>query len=274
MSAPITLPFRLPRPPRTTIASMVTSGSSHMCGWTGDTGVATTPAIAASPTENATVTTLLGAPFTLSPDTAVSAVVDWTTLSHENVTACTRVFLQTPLGFNWTLKGIGVPPANPYNVLAMYKNANGGPGQYRIGVEEVASGPCKQQATLTGATMTVTDPTTTGSWGVNAQVSLWDGATAHVLKPFGAVDAAPGGAYPQLSAEYIVASNPDLIVLADSVCCDQTPSTVGARPGWSGIEAVRTGSILRIDDSIASRWGPRLVNFVRAVGSALRRLEG
>lgn len=87
-------------------------------------------------------------------------------------------------------------------------------------------------------------------------------------------DAAPGGAYPQLSAEYIVASSPDLIVLADSVCCGQTASTVGSRPGWSGIQAVRTGSILRIDDSIASRWGPRLVNFVRAVGSALRRLEG
>jgi cobalamin transport system substrate-binding protein len=87
-------------------------------------------------------------------------------------------------------------------------------------------------------------------------------------------DEAPGGPYPQLSAEYIVASNPDLVVLADSVCCGQTPATVGGRPGWSGIEAVRTGSILRIDDSIASRWGPRLVNFVRAVGSALRRLEG
>jgi iron complex transport system substrate-binding protein len=87
-------------------------------------------------------------------------------------------------------------------------------------------------------------------------------------------DAAPGGPYPQLSAEYIVASNPDLVVLADSVCCGQTPATVGGRPGWSGIRAVRTGSILRIDDSIASRWGPRLVNFVRAVGSALRRLEG
>ena len=87
-------------------------------------------------------------------------------------------------------------------------------------------------------------------------------------------DAAPGGPYPQLSAECIVASSPDLIVLADSVCCGQTPATVGARPGWSGIAAVRTGSILRIDDSLASRWGPRLVSFVRAVGSALRRLEG
>jgi hypothetical protein len=37
----------------------------------------------------------------------------------------------------------------------------------------------------------VTDATPTGSWTANAQVSLWDGTTAHVLKPFGAIDAAP-----------------------------------------------------------------------------------
>ena len=87
-------------------------------------------------------------------------------------------------------------------------------------------------------------------------------------------DAAPGGSdYPQLSPEFIVSSNPDLIVLADSVCCGQTPDTVASRPGWSGMKAVRNRSILRIDDSIASRWGPRLVNFVRAVGSALGRLQ-
>ena len=87
-------------------------------------------------------------------------------------------------------------------------------------------------------------------------------------------DAAPGGTdYPQLSPEFIVSSNPDLVVLADSVCCGQTPDTVASRPGWSGIKAVRNRSILRIDDSIASRWGPRLVNFVRAVGAALGRLQ-
>ena len=62
-------------------------------------------------------------------------------------------------------------------------------------------------------------------------------------------------------------------MLADSVCCGQTAATVAARPGWSGIKAVRSRSIVRIDDSVASRWGPRLVDFVRAVGTALRRLE-
>jgi cobalamin transport system substrate-binding protein len=82
-----------------------------------------------------------------------------------------------------------------------------------------------------------------------------------------------GTGYPQLSAEYVVSSSPDLIVLADTVCCGQKASTVAARPGWDRINAVRTGSIVRIDDSIASRWGPRLVNFFRAMASALARLR-
>ena len=86
-------------------------------------------------------------------------------------------------------------------------------------------------------------------------------------------DAAPGGSdYPQLSPEFIVASNPDLVVLADSVCCGQSADTVASRPGWSNVKAVRNRTILRIDDSIASRWGPRLVNYVRAVGAALGRI--
>ena len=82
-----------------------------------------------------------------------------------------------------------------------------------------------------------------------------------------------GSGYPQLSAEYVVAANPDLIVLADTVCCGQTQKTVGARPGWSSIRAVRNGEIVRLDDSIASRWGPRVVNFVRAVASALSHVH-
>ena len=82
-----------------------------------------------------------------------------------------------------------------------------------------------------------------------------------------------GFGYPQLSAEYVVSASPDIIVLADTVCCGQKASTVAARPGWARISAVRTGSIVRIDDSIASRWGPRLVDFFRAMSSALARLR-
>lgn len=79
-----------------------------------------------------------------------------------------------------------------------------------------------------------------------------------------------GTGYPQLSAEYILASDPDLIVLADTRCCGQSRATVAERPGWSRLTAVKRGQIAVIDDSIASRWGPRIVNFVRAIAEALR----
>ncbi len=81
-----------------------------------------------------------------------------------------------------------------------------------------------------------------------------------------------GSGYPQLSSEYVVSQSPDLIVLADTVCCQQTRATLGSRPGWSSVAAVRSGQVVRLDDSIASRWGPRIVNFVRAVASALARV--
>jgi iron complex transport system substrate-binding protein len=99
-----------------------------------------------------------------------------------------------------------------------------------------------------------------------------------MYKLFGLVniaDKAKGsGTYPQLSAEYIIASNPDLIVLADTVCCGQTRSTVAARPGWSGIAAVKRGEVVPVNDSIASEWGPRIVLFLKAVASAVKTLEG
>jgi iron complex transport system substrate-binding protein len=80
-----------------------------------------------------------------------------------------------------------------------------------------------------------------------------------------------GSGYPQLSGEYIVSANPGLIVLADTRCCGQSAATVAARAGWSGLAAVRNHRVIGIDDSVASRWGPRIVDFVRAVGKALRR---
>ncbi|HEY2311846.1 MAG TPA: ABC transporter substrate-binding protein, partial [Gaiellaceae bacterium] len=74
-------------------------------------------------------------------------------------------------------------------------------------------------------------------------------------------DAAGGtsGGYPQLSGEYIVAKNPQIIVLADTKCCQQSYSTVAARPGWNTISAVQHHRVVEADDDVASRWGPRIV---------------
>jgi iron complex transport system substrate-binding protein len=80
-----------------------------------------------------------------------------------------------------------------------------------------------------------------------------------------------GSGYPQLSAEYIVASNPDIVVLADSICCGQSAATVGTRAGWGQLSAVKGKRVIAINDSVASRWGPRIVDFARAVAEVARR---
>ena len=85
-----------------------------------------------------------------------------------------------------------------------------------------------------------------------------------------AADSTASG-YPQLSAEYILGANPGLIVLADTRCCGQSVGSVAGRPGWSNVAAVKTRSVVAIDDSVASRWGPRVVQFVQAVAKVLRK---
>jgi iron complex transport system substrate-binding protein len=74
-----------------------------------------------------------------------------------------------------------------------------------------------------------------------------------------------GSGYPQLSAEYLLQQDPDLIFLADTKCCGQTAETVAARPGWGELQAVQEGRVVELDDDIASRWGPRVVDLLRTV---------
>jgi len=78
-----------------------------------------------------------------------------------------------------------------------------------------------------------------------------------------------GNDYPQLNAEFLIAADPDLIFLADANWSGESPATVAARPGWDQVTAVKNATVIVIDDDIASRWGPRLVDFVEAVAAAL-----
>jgi iron complex transport system substrate-binding protein len=84
-------------------------------------------------------------------------------------------------------------------------------------------------------------------------------------------DGAKGG-FPQVSQELLVQGDPDMIFLADSKCCAQSAETVQARKGWSQVTAVRTGQIVALDDDIASRWGPRVVDLVRAAADAVAKV--
>jgi iron complex transport system substrate-binding protein len=83
-----------------------------------------------------------------------------------------------------------------------------------------------------------------------------------------------GNDYPQLSQEYILDADPDYVFLADSKCCAQTVEKAAARPGWSNLTAVREGRVVLLDDDVASRWGPRVVDFLRTIVDATQEPAG
>ncbi len=82
--------------------------------------------------------------------------------------------------------------------------------------------------------------------------------------------AAANGGYPQLSGEFVLKANPDYILLADTICCGQSAASVAGRPGWSGLSAVKDGRVLGLNDDIASRWGPRVVDLLSEVAAEVR----
>lgn len=74
-----------------------------------------------------------------------------------------------------------------------------------------------------------------------------------------------GNDYPQLSAEVIVKANPDLIFVSDS----DTPAQVAARDGWGKLKAVTSNQVISLPADIPSRWGPRIVEFVKVIRDAV-----
>jgi iron complex transport system substrate-binding protein len=99
-----------------------------------------------------------------------------------------------------------------------------------------------------------------------------------VYKDFGAVniaDAAAGAdnsGYPQLSAEYLLKSDPQVIFLADAQY-GVTADSVSKRAGWSQISAVKNKKIVELPADIPSRWGPRLVDFYKLIGASLEKVS-
>lgn len=97
-------------------------------------------------------------------------------------------------------------------------------------------------------------------YGMLGMVDIADGAPSKTA-----------GDYPQLSAEYVVAKDPDYVFLADTICCQQSAATFAARPAFGQLKAVKEGHVVPMSDDLASHWGPRIVDYLRAVADAVTR---
>jgi iron complex transport system substrate-binding protein len=79
------------------------------------------------------------------------------------------------------------------------------------------------------------------------------------------------GDFGQVSAESVVARDPELIVLADSYLPynPQTPGMVAARPGWDQVTAVRNGAIYAVQEELFASAAPRLADGLEALAYLL-----
>jgi iron complex transport system substrate-binding protein len=86
-----------------------------------------------------------------------------------------------------------------------------------------------------------------------------------------ATGAAAAGGYPELSPEFIFSANPDYILLSDTGDNGgQTVASVAARPGWTALTAVKDKHVIALNADIASRWGPRIVQLLQTVATAVK----
>ncbi len=70
--------------------------------------------------------------------------------------------------------------------------------------------------------------------------------------------------YPQLSAEYLVDADPDLVFLANG-----DVASFAALPVLGQLRAVGDGGVIALAPDVSSRWGPRIVDFIEQVGRAV-----
>ena len=85
------------------------------------------------------------------------------------------------------------------------------------------------------------------------------------------VSSQTAAAYPQVGLEFVVAMDPQVILLGDAFAPynPQTPEMVRRRPGWGIITAVQEGAIIPIDGDLTTRPGPRIVDGLEAIAEAL-----
>lgn len=77
------------------------------------------------------------------------------------------------------------------------------------------------------------------------------------------------GAYPTVSAEEIIALDPDVILGPSSHGDQLTPEMILERPGWESLSAMQNERIYILDGDVISRSGPRVVEALEAIAADL-----
>ena len=71
--------------------------------------------------------------------------------------------------------------------------------------------------------------------------------------------------YPEVSAEQIIESDPQIILGPSSHSDQLTAAVIAARPGWDKLAAVKSGAIYIVDAETISRAGPRVVDALESI---------
>ena len=72
-----------------------------------------------------------------------------------------------------------------------------------------------------------------------------------------------GIGYPKLSPEYILSSDPEIIIISSDD--KEYINRLKKRPGWRTVDAIKQNRVLILNPDIGSRWGPRIVDFANSI---------
>ena len=103
-----------------------------------------------------------------------------------------------------------------------------------------------------------------------------DSFMGELLSHLGAENIAAGSStpFPQLTPEYVVRADPDLIIQSHTAA---SLHALAQRPGWGRLRALRLGQVCQLsapESRTLTRPGPRLVEAARILARCLRQLPG
>jgi iron complex transport system substrate-binding protein len=71
--------------------------------------------------------------------------------------------------------------------------------------------------------------------------------------------------YPSLNEEFIIASDPQIIIYQTGPWTTTTPDGIKTRNGWGSITAVKDNALYGVNGDLVSRPGPRIVDALEAI---------